>query len=403
MSSVTGNTGKFHELTINGERVAAFIPAPLPTDKRAVGVGKRATELLARAEQSLTRLDAVLGALSSLAWLGQALARREALASVRIAGNPATLVDLFAHDAGIQVAGTARAKAADEACGILEAFAQGSDEMAHGTGGPLISMRLLNRSHQRLTDRGGAPARTPELLRRGAQARAPGRLRTIPTWIGGTSPGSATYVPPPPFEVNHLLKQLDNFVQHGLSHTLVRIALFQAQFENIHPYLDGNWRLCRVVVALLLEHWKLLRAPVLCLSSFQARHRDDHERLLAAVRSDGDWESWLCFFFEGLVATADDGLAAARSLLELVSQDRDRVLRSPDASMAGVRLFAQLARHPIVNVPMIVKLLETTAPTASKAVELLESLGILEEVSGRQRDRVFSYERFLKLLSSGME
>jgi len=391
MSSVTGiSSGTFHELTIRGERVAAFIPGRLPTDKHSVVLGKRATELLERAERSVARLDAVLGAVPSLEWLGQALARKEAVASVRITGNPATLVDLFAHEAGIRVAGVARAKGTDEARGILEAFAQGSEEMAHGTGGPLISMRLLNRTHQRL-------------MQGAAQARAPGRLRIIPTWIGGTSPSSATYVPPPPFEVNHLLKQLDDFVRHGLSRQLVRAALFQAQFENIHPYLDGNWRLGRVLVALLLEHWELLRAPVLCLSSFQARRRDDHERLLAAVRADGDWESWLCFFFEGLATTADEGLDAARSLLEQVNQDRDHLLSSPGASVAGLRLLAKLPRNPIVSVPMVEKLLETTAPTAGKAVELLESLGILEEVSGRQRDRVFSYERFLKLLSSGME
>lgn len=214
----------------------------------------------------------------------------------------------------------------------------------------------------------------------------------------GTSPGNALYVPPPPFEVGHLLEQLDEFVRQGLSHKLVRIALFQAQFENIHPYLDGNGRLVRVLVALLLERWRFIRAPVLSLSVFLERHRDDHQRLLAALRTDGDWESWVCFFLEGVATTAAEGLETARSLLEQVERDRERVLSSPQPSVAGLRLLEQLKLHPIVTVPMIVKLLETTAPTAAKAVALLESLGTLKEVSGRKRDRAFSYAGYLELL-----
>ncbi len=332
----------------------------------------------------------MLGAVPSLEWLGQALARKEAVASVRITGSPATLVDLFAHEAGIRVAGAARAKATDEARGILAALAQGTEEMTRGSNGPLISGRLLNRAHRRL-------------MRGAAQARAPGRMRTIPTWIGGTSPGSATYVPPPPFEVVHLLKQLDDFVRHGLSHRLVRIALFQAQFENIHPYLDGNWRLCRVLVALLLVHWQLTRAPVLCLSACQARRRDDHERLLAAVRADGDWESLAVLLPRG---PRDDGQRWTRRRAEPAraseSGPRPRSGGSPGASVAGLRLFAQLPRLPIVTIPLIVKLLETTPPTAGKAVELLESIGgAAGDLRSAARPQ-FSYARFLEQLAAGM-
>ncbi|MDA4132807.1 MAG: helix-turn-helix domain-containing protein, partial [Thaumarchaeota archaeon] len=161
---------------------------------------------------------------------------------------------------------------------------------------------------------------------------------------------------------------------------------------------DGNGRLVRVLVALLLERWRFIRAPVLSLSVFLERHRDDHQRLLAALRTDGDWESWVCFFLEGVATTAAEGLETARSLLEQVERDRERVLSSPQPSVAGLRLLEQLKRHPIVTVPMIVKLLETTAPTAATAMALLESLGTLKEVSGRKRARAFSYAGYLELL-----
>jgi Fic family protein len=374
-------TGTFHELSIGRERVATFIPATLRTEEKAFVLDARASELLERAAQNLGRLDAVLETVPSLDWLVEGLMRREAVASAQLAGSGATLDDLLASEAGIRVG----PEAASEARNILAAMEHGREELGRGSAGLTISVRLLNRAHRRL-------------MQGSAQARAPGHLRTIPIWIGGTIPTNAAYVPPPPFEVGPLLEQLDDFVRRGMAPALVRIAVFFAQFANIRPYLDGNGRLDRLLVGFLLEGWELIRAPVLSLSAFLARHRDDHQRLLAAIRTDGDWESWLGFFFEGVATAAAEGLESARSLLELVSRDRDRVLESPNASVAGLRLLAKLPRHPLLSVPMITKLLDTTPPTAAKAVGLLESLGILAEVSGRKRDRTFSYAAYLSLL-----
>jgi len=209
-------------------------------------------------------------------------------------------------------------------------------------------------------------------------------------------------VPPPPEAVPELLGALEAYI-HGDDGQppLVRIALAHAQFETIHPYLDGNGRIGRLLIALLLEHWKVLPYPLLYFSLFIRRHQNEYYRRLSAVRTDGDWEGWLDYFLDGIAVIGEEAVKTARELYALVAADRARVLGSDNASVAAVRLFELLPANPIVSVSSVVKLLETTKPTAAKAVDALVEAGVLTETTGRQRARSFSYSAYLSLLAAG--
>jgi Fic family protein len=238
---------------------------------------------------------------------------------------------------------------------------------------------------------------------RGAE-KQPGEVRRSQNWIGGTRPGNAAYVPPPPHEVPRLLSELEKYLHaDDALPALVRAGLAHVQFESIHPYLDGNGRLGRLLVTLLLQEWKLLSQPLLYLSLFFKRRREDYYGVLSRVRTDGDWEGWTAFFLEGVATIAEEAVQSARGLFTLVSHDRGRVLAAGKASVVAARLFEELPRHPVVTITGVVKLLETTKPTAAKAISLLEEVGVLVEMTGRRRDRTFSYKKYLDLLRVGTD
>jgi Fic family protein len=184
---------------------------------------------------------------------------------------------------------------------------------------------------------------------------------------------------------------------------LLRVGLAHAQFETIHPYLDGNGRIGRLLIALLLEHWGLLSTPSLYLSLFFKRHRDEYYRRLNAVRTEGDWEGWTDFFLDGVATIADEAVDSARDLFAVVSADRARALAQNTTSASSARLFELLPNHPIVTVTSAMKLLEATRPTATKAIETLVSAGILVETTGRKRDRSFAYQAYVEQLRIGTE
>lgn len=234
--------------------------------------------------------------------------------------------------------------------------------------------------------------------------KRPGEVRQSQNWIGGTRPGSAVFVAPPPEEVPGLLSDLEKYL-HADDELppLVCIGLAHVQFETIHPYLDGNGRIGRLLITLLLEHWKLLPAPLLYLSLFFKRHRAEYYRLLGEVRRNGSWEAWIDFFLDGVATIADEAVAAARDVFSLFNADRERILTAPSASVMAIRLFEQSPVHPVVTIPGVVRLLETTKPTAGKAVHLLEEIGVLMETSGKRRDRTFAYNAYLEKLRSGTE
>jgi Fic family protein len=361
----------------------------VPPREPPLDLGAKRSALIARAEHALARLEVAGEMVPSLDWFIYAFVRKEAVVSSQIEGTQATLVDLLEYEAETDD----RQPALDvrEVCNYLDAVKYARAQLASPKGLPL-SMRLLHEAHRRLM--------------RGVrgQSKQPGEVRRSQNWIGGTRPGNAVFVPPPPEEVPALLGDLEKYLHaEDTVPPLVRIGLAHVQFETIHPYLDGNGRIGRLLVTLLLEHCKLLSAPLLYLSLFFKRHRTEYYRLLGEVRRSGDFEAWTDFFLEGVATIADEAVAAARDVFALVSADRQRVLAASGASVIAVRLLEQLPVHPVVTIPGIVKLLSTTKPTAGKAVQLLEGLGVLVETTGKKRDRTFAYRRYLDKLRSGTE
>lgn len=380
-------TGHYLRDTSAGEEVQAFVPAPLPPANPPLHLTDTIRELLARASANLARLEVAGELVPSVNWFVYAFVRKEATVSSQIEGTQATLVDLLTFEAD---AGGA-ASDVDEVCNYLDALQYARRQLSRAKGLP-ISTRLLCGAHKRLLK--GA---------RGA-AKQPGELRKSQNWLGGTRPGNAVFVPPPPGKVAELLGGMESYVHKQSDlHPLINAGLVHVQFETIHPFLDGNGRLGRLLITLLLEDWKVLKQPLLYLSLFFKRHRAEYYRRLSAVRTDGDWEGWTEFFLEGVAIIADEAVTTARGLFQLVTKDRERLLASERATIVAVRLLELLPEQPIVTIPKLVDVLETTKPTAAKAVGVLESLDILTEITGRQRDRAFSYQAYLELLKAETE
>ncbi len=391
MANPRRQAGRYERSTVAGEAVLAFIPEPLPPRRPPLALPSATLEKVRVAEQKLSRLELASDMVPSLEWFIYAFVRKEAVVSSQIEGSQASLVDLLAYEAGAPAGKEQASNDIEEVSNYLAALDYARQQLQSEKGLPL-STRLLNEAHHRLMK--GV---------RGA-TKQPGELRRSQNWIGGTRPGNAVFVPPPPQEIVRLLSDLEKYI-HGDDDLppLVRAAVAHVQFETIHPYLDGNGRIGRLLITLLLEHWKLLSEPLLYLSLFFKRHRAEYYRLLNAVRLEGDWESWVAFFLEGVSTIADEAADTARDLFVLVNQDRSRVLSAPNASVMAARLLDQLPRHPISTIPMLVELLDTTKPTAGKAVNVLEQLGILKETTGRRRDRTFSYVSYLDRLRAGTE
>jgi Fic family protein len=382
------NTGRYERIKIDRDEVAAFVPFPLPPSAPPIAIEGKLAERLTQAERALTRLDLAAEMVPSVDWFIYAFVRKEAVLSSQIEGTQATLVDLLAFEA--QAQGRPDADV-EEICNYLDALNFARAELADPRGLP-ISMRTLNQAHGRLM-RGV----------RGA-GRRPGQIRRSQNWIGGSRPGNAVLVPPPPQLLDDLLGAFEKYIHaDDPLPKLVRIGLLHVQFETIHPYLDGNGRIGRLLITLLLEHWRLLSKPLLYLSLFFKRHREEYYRRLSAVRGDGDWEGWTDFFLDGVATSADEAVASARELFALVSADRARILKSGKTSVATARLFELLPRHPMVTVASAIKLINASKPTATRAIETLVATGILAETTGKKRDRSFAYRGYLDRLRAGTD
>lgn len=382
------STGRYEHTLAGSERVSAFVPLPLPPRDPALTIEGRLVDRLRAAEHALARLDLAGEMVPSLDWFIYAFVRKEAVTSSQIEGTQATLIDLLTFEAESEAAPDADV---EEVCNYLEALSYARGELAGADGLPL-SMRLLNEAHRRLMH--GV---------RGATKR-PGEMRRSQNWVGGSRPGNAAYVPPPPHLLPALIGDLEKYLHaEDASPPLVRIGLAHVQFETIHPYLDGNGRIGRLLIALLLEHWGLLRSPLLYLSLFFKRHRDEYYRRLTAVRTEGDWEGWTDFFLDGVATIADEAVASARELFTVVTADRARVLARDTTSVSAARLFELLPSHPIVTVALAMKLIHTSKPTATRAIETLAAADVLVETTGRKRNRSFAYQAYIDRLTTGTE
>jgi len=382
-----GETGRYEATAAGGKSVRAFVPAPLPpTPPLALEAGlERALEA---AVLAVGRLDGVSTLLPDKALFLYAYVRKEAVLSSQIEGTQSSLSDLLLFEL-------------DEAPGVpLHDVVEVSNYVAaldHGlvrlrAGFPL-SNRLIRESHGVLLAHG-----------RGS-SKAPGEFRRSQNWIGGTRPGNAVFVPPPHTAVPDCMAELERFLHaedDGFP-VLVRAGLAHVQFETIHPFLDGNGRVGRLLITFLLCQAGLLREPLLYLSLYLKENRPTYYALLDEVRREGDWEAWLAFFLDGVRQTAESAVSTAERLARMFQEDRSRI--EPQGRRAGsaLRVHEALKARPIVSLSAVSEATGLSFPAASSGMELLEGLGIARELTSKRRNRLFVYERYLAVLSEGTE
>lgn len=377
-------TGTYSNTTTAGESVKAFIPYALGPQNPPLLIEGKLADLHAAALAALSRLAIAGGMVPSTDWFLYGFVRKEAVISSQIEGTQATLEDVLTFEATNQ---SERPADVEEVCNYVSALAYARAELAKPKGLPLCT-RLLCGIHEHLM-RGV----------RGAD-KQPGVIRTSQNWIGGSRPGTARFVPPPPQAVPDALAALDRWIhKKDALPPLVRAGLTHAQFETIHPFLDGNGRVGRLLIALLLEYWGLLNSPLLYLSLAFKKHQQGYYRRLTEVRTKGDWEGWTAFFLNCVYQAAGDGVSAAQRLFAVIDKDQKIVIEHPAVTVMAVRLFGLLPNHPIVTVSRVVDLLKTTKPTASKAIDALCQAGVLHETTGKQRDRVYAYRNYLNVLT----
>lgn len=377
-------TGTYVKSTTLGEVVQAFVPNSLPPKNPTLAL-EVYQDLNRKAEMALARLSGVSGLVPSVNWLLYSAIRKEALLTSQIEGTQATLTDLFDEEAGFKVSNT---DDVEEVTNYLQAFRLVQEQLRDPKGLP-ISVRLLCDAHRLLLN--GV---------RGA-GKQPGELRRSQNWIGGTRPGNAVFVPPPPENVPQLLTDMERFIHDGVTDLppMVKVALIHAQFETIDPFLDGNGRIGRLLIATLFEHWGLLAEPLMYLSGYLKQHQAEYYRRLSNIRSEGDWEAWVTFFLEGVSVAAADAEHSIIEVASLIAADRKRLLQSPKAGPASYRLFEMLPMMPRFTIERVRQQLDTSFPTATAAVKVLEDLGIVTEMTGQKKNRSYSYQAYVELLS----
>ena len=378
-------TGKYATKEVGGEVVKAFVPHPLPPTRPVLRIEGELADLHAEAVAAIGRLEIAGTMVPSPDWFLYGFVRKEAVVSSQIEGTQATLEDVVAWEATRQSDHPADV---EEVCNYVDALTFARAELARPRGLPLC-VRLLCSIHERLMQgvRGGE--------------KQPGTIRTSQNWIGGTRPGNARFVPPPPELVPEHLTALEQWIHSEDSlPPLVRAGLAHVQFETIHPFLDGNGRVGRLLVTLLVEHWGLLSSPLLYLSLGFKRHRQNYYRRLTAVRSQGDWEGWTEFFLQCVIESASDGVTTAQRLFAVVGADRDRASKHKSATVNSLRLFELLAENLVLALARAGELLGATKPTSQKAIDALCAAGVLHEVTGRKRDRVYAWQSYIDVLGT---
>lgn len=382
-----GLTGHYQTNAIGGETIRAFVPAPLPPQPPLEMTDQR-QRLLERATVALGRLDSITLLLPDPDLSLYAYVRREAVLSSQIEGTQSTLDQLLLFE--MEEAPGVPLDDVVEVSNYVAALNHGIQRLREGF--PL-SNRLIREMHALLL-KGG----------RGKE-KAPGEFRRSQNWIGGTHPGNAHFVPPPPHHVADCMAALEKFLHDDGNPypALIKAALAHVQFETIHPFLDGNGRMGRMLIAFILHHDRLLSQPLLYLSLYFKQHRADYYRLLDTVRTEGDWESWLDFFLEGVEQTATSAVETARRLVALFQQDEQAIRKTKRRPATVLQVFGALKERPLTTLKDICHRSRMSFPAAAKAMEELLRLGIAREITGKKRDRVFAYEAYLKILNEGAE
>jgi len=380
-------TGVYRTTIIGNEAVRAFVPNPLPPSPPLEFTPER-QQLIERATLALGRLDSVTLLLPDPDVFLYAYVRREALLSSQIEGTQSSFSDLLLFE--LEEAPGVPFEDVVEVSNYVAALEHGIRRLQEGF--PLCN-RLIREMHALLLSRG-----------RGSR-KSPGEFRHTQNWIGGTRPGNAHFVPPPTDEVPQCMANLERFLngENASYPTLVNAALAHVQFETIHPFLDGNGRMGRLLIAFVLHHGGVLKRPLLYLSLFFKQHRDEYYRLLDLVRLEGDWEAWLDFFLEGVEQTAKNAVQTAQRLVHLFKEDGDKVQERVQRPGTALRIFDALCDRPVITLKEVVQRTGLTFATAAKGMGILEELGIAREITGKKRNRVFAYYRYLAILSEGTE
>jgi Fic family protein len=379
--------GHYVAVSTAGEPFKAFVPSPLPPDP-PVEWSPALRRRFDAALVALGRLDAVTALLPNAALLLYSFVRKEAVLSSQIEGTQSSLADLLLYEIdelpGVPV------EDAREVSRCVAALEHGLKKLRAGL--PL-SMRLLCEMHKEL------------LKHPGGRGKSPGEVRTSQVWIGGTRPGNAAFVPPPANELAECLKRFERFLNDVTETTspLIKAGLAHVQFETIHPFLDGNGRLGRLLIVVQLVADGVLKEPMLYPSLFFKTHRSRYYDLLNEVRRSGDWEGWLEFFAEGIEVSASQAVATANTLLTLVTADRERILSLGRAATSALAVHHALQRQPIATAGTLVTATKLTAATVNKSLAHLERVGIVSEMTNRQRGRVFSYSGYVAELAAELE
>ena len=378
--------GTFVETSVGGERVRAYVPAPLPPTPPLEL--PQLMSVYERAIAAVGRLDGVTTILPSTPLFLYMYVRKEALLSSQIEGTQSSLSDLLLFEN--HEAPTVELDDVTEVSNYVAAIEHGVERIR---GGFPLSLRLIREMHAIILKSG-----------RGA-TKQPGEFRRSQNWIGGTRPGNALFVPPPPNALEDCLDTFERFLhaEDAGMPPLIRAGLAHVQFETIHPFLDGNGRLGRLLITLVLVEAGVLREPILYLSLFLKSRRDDYYRLLQEVRQAGAWEAWMEFFLTGVAETAEQASETARDLIAMFEAHRQRIGTLGRSAPSALRVHEFMQARPIVTIQSVAGGLQTSFPTAGGALEKLEELGIVRETTGKQRGRIYAYSDYLALLDRGTE
>jgi Fic family protein len=385
MPDLSGRIGTSVTTHTTGESVRAYIPKPLPPDP-PLDLASLLV-LFEEASKALGRLDGMTAILPSTSLFVFVYVRKEALLSSQIEGTQSSLSDLLLLEN--EEVPFVPLDDVQEVSNYVAAMSHGLRRLSEGF--PL-SLRLINEMHRELLSKG-----------RGS-SKQPGEFRRSQNWIGGTRPGNALFVPPPPDRVMALLGDLEKFLHDRSKYpVLIRAALAHVQFETIHPYLDGNGRLGRLLITLMLCAEGALKEPILYLSLYFKRHRTRYYDLLQTVREKGDWEAWLTFFLEGVIEVAGQGVSTAQRLIRLFEEDRGKIAHLGRIKTSALRVHEEMQRSPIITVPTTAKRLRLAKQTVQNALDRLQILGVVREITGKRRDRLYQYTAYMQILDEGTE
>ena len=381
------NVGEWVTVSSVGETVRAFVPTPLPPYP-PLDLTSELQDRLDRALLALGRLDSITMLLPDVGLFLYMYVRKEAVLSSQIEGTQSSLSDLLLFE--LETAPGVPLDDVRDVSNYVAALDHGLKRLAEGF--PLC-LRLLREVHAKLLAGG-----------RGSD-KEPGEFRRSQNWIGGTRPGNATYVPPPPERLLECLGALEGILHDAPVRlpVLIKAALAHAQFESIHPFLDGNGRLGRLLITMLLCAEGALQHPLLYLSLYFKTHRQEYYDLLQRIRTTGDWEAWLGFFAVAVEETAGQAVAAVRRLNQMADTDRGRIQALGRISGSVLQVHRVLLAHPIVDAARVCEDAGIAPGTANKTLMALCDLGIVRELTGKQRNRVYAYQQYLDVLNEGTE